>query len=57
MRDWAFGLMIGLIFMSFAGCTAIGYVAESNKIVELRKINAETEIRKYEIENKLENGK
>jgi hypothetical protein len=41
MRDWAFGLMIGLIFISFAGCAAVERVAHYDYLKTVKQIEQE----------------
>lgn len=53
MRDWAFAIMIGLIFISMAGCTEVMQVAQSKERVEIQKMNVEMEILKYEVDQKI----
>jgi hypothetical protein len=38
MKDWAFVIMMGLIVISIASCTAVGIVSENNYNIEIAKI-------------------
>ena len=41
MRDWALALMVGLIFIAIAGCTATGIISSNKTQVEIKKIELE----------------
>lgn len=47
MRNWAFAVMIGLIFIAMAGCTATTIVSGHKTQIEFAKI----ELEKMKIKN------
>ena len=52
MKDLLKTLLISLIFISLSSCTAVTVVSDNKRNVEMRKINAELEIKRYELELK-----
>lgn len=52
MKDVLKTLLISLIFISLSSCTAVTVVSDNKRNVEMRKINAELEIKRYELELK-----
>jgi len=52
VKDVLKTLLISLIFISLSSCTAVTVVSDNKRNVEMRKINAELEIKRYELELK-----